>query len=108
MNWTRKAQSQPIGHGNTLNGERIARELRRIASEVQALRAEAAAGGPDDVLPRWRGDVRRMILMLPSTSALERMSMYELEEASARLDEVRASMDRYSAGRFREIMGDAR
>lgn len=105
-NWQRKT-AQNKGHGNTLNGEMMSKELSRIASEVDRLRADAAKGGPSDVLPRWRQEVRSAIYLLPAVRTMTSMSMMELEQVDQELSKIKAAMGKYSAARFREIM-DAR
>lgn len=108
MNWYRPIKiAEDIGHGNTLEGQYMKRELRRLSNEVSKLRMIAAAGGPDTVLPRWRGDIRQRILQLPASGRMSNMSMFELEQVSAQVDAIRHGMDRYSMARFMEIIGDA-
>ena len=106
MNWYKPLKTaKEIGHGDTLEGQFHKLELVRLKKEVDRLRLLAAMGGPEDVLPRWRGEVRRNILLLPAQSVLDRMSMIELERVSGALDELHATMQKYSAKRFMEIMG---
>lgn len=108
MNWYKvlKTAKVEIGHGNTLEGQMMKKEMERVAKEVDKLRTVAATGGPHGVLPRWRGDIRQQILKLPSLAALARMSMMEIEQVSKDLDGIQQSMKRYSASRMKEIMGD--
>lgn len=105
MNWYGMTKTADIGHGQTLEGERLQSELRRLTSEVGGLRRRALANELEDVLPRWRGEVRRAILMLPDVEKLARMSMFEMEKLSGRVDEIRRTMERYGAARMREILG---
>jgi len=80
------------------------RELTRLSLELDRLRTSAATGGPDDVLPRWRGDVRRRILMLPTKDVIARMSMCELEQVSAEIEDLQSTMAKFSVSRFKEIV----
>lgn len=60
MNWYGLLKiANEIGHGDTLQGQMHNLELARVKKEVDRLRLLAATGGPQDVLPRWRGEVRR-------------------------------------------------
>jgi hypothetical protein len=85
------------GHGDTLEGQLMRRTLDGLAKRVADLRARAAANELGDVLPRWRGEIRRAILMLPTTERLARLSMMELEGLEKRVDEIASSMRRYTA-----------
>lgn len=108
MNWYHPIKvANEIGHGNTLEGQFMKREKQRLTKEVDRLRLLAASGGPDNVLPRWKGDVRQKILLLPALDVIERMSMIETEYLAGQVDSIRSTMDRYSASRFKEIIGDA-
>ena len=80
-------------------------ELARLSKKVSALRAQAACGGPAGALSRFRGEIRRMILALPATETMRRMSMSELEKVATRVDEIEALAHRYRASRLSEIMG---
>ncbi len=102
MKWYKVAYE--AGHGDTLNGQYMNRELNRIAKELDRLRTSAQVGGPEDVLPRWRGDVRRRILMLPTREVISRMSMYELEQVSGEIDDILGTMAKFSVKRFKEIV----
>ena len=106
MNWYRVIKTaKDIGHGNTLEGQMYKQEMTRIKKEVDKFRLLAASGGPEDVLPRWRGELRRRIFMLPAEPTIERMSMMELKEVSKALESISATMKKYSAARLKEIMG---
>lgn len=97
MRWYKSAQTD--------NGEMMGRERRRLAEELDILRQAAASGGPDDVLPRWKGEVRRMILLLPSKEAMSRMSMMELKELSSKISDIRGLMEKFSASKLRGVLG---
>ncbi len=110
MDWYKpliKTAKPEIGHGNTLEGQMLKQEILRLAKEVDRLRTMAATGGPDGVLPRWKGEVRHKILLLPSSDILPRMSMFELTQLSGQIDGIHQTMTTYSANRFKEIIGDA-
>ena len=100
MRWFKQAS-----HGDTTEGQLFNGELSRISKQVKKLLAKAVAGGPSSVLPRWRGDVRRAILLLPVEERMARMSMIELESVRNDLAEIDSQMSRYSVARTREIMG---
>ena len=104
MHWYKIAKE--IGHGDTLEGQFLKKELTRISHEVDRLRLLAGSGGPNGVLPRWRADVRRSILLLPPVERIERMSMCELQKVSKALENIHDSMRAYSVARFKEIQGD--
>ena len=70
------------------------------------LRLAAETGGPDDVLPRWRGEIRHKILLLPPLDRISRMSMSELGEVREKVEKIRAAMKRYNQNVFMEIMAD--
>lgn len=92
-------------HGDTLRGQMMNQELAKVAKELKRLVAEALVGGPSSVLPRWRGEIRREILMLPAEERLSRLSMYEIEDLRHKLAKIKAKMERYDTRRFMEIMG---
>jgi len=106
MDWYKviKTAKNEIGHGNTLEGQKLKQELERVAKEIDRLKTAAITGGPESVLPRWRGEIRHKIMLLPAISRLARMSMYELNEVSAHVKSIRNVMEQYSAKRFMEIM----
>lgn len=105
MNWYRVIKTaDEIGHGDTLEGQFMGREKQRIAKEIDKLRTIAAAGGPESVLPRWKGSVRQQILLLPAVAVMDRMSFMELQQVSAKIEAVHQAMERYSVSRFKEIV----
>lgn len=110
MDWYQpliKKAKQEIGHGDTLEGQMLKQELTRLTKEIDRLRTMAATGGPDDVLPRWKGEIRHKILLLPASDIMPRMSMYELKALSSQIDGIHETMKTYSASRFKEIIGNA-
>lgn len=108
MNWFKLIKTaKEIGHGDTFEGQLYKREMERLAKEVDKLRTVAATGGPQSVLPRWRGEIRHKILLLPAKTAIVRMSMHELRQLSSSVTGIRELMDHYNAKRFKDIMGDA-
>jgi uncharacterized small protein (DUF1192 family) len=92
-------------HGNTLDGQMMTQELNKLTKDVRKLVTEAIAGGPSSVLPRWRGEIRRSILLLPSEERLNKLSMYEIEELKTKVAEIKAKIERYDTKRLMEIMG---
>lgn len=91
-------------HGDTLDGQLRKRELSRLTKTLINLVRVAVAGGPEDVLPRWRGEVRRSILLLPAAGRLPNMSMMELRDLSGTIAKIESNMLRYSNKRFNEIV----
>ena len=61
--------------------------------------------GLEDVLPRWRGELKRKIVLLPTDERLGRLSMMEIEELSLKVEEIQSEMDKYSSSRLRGIAG---
>lgn len=105
MEWYKRVKTADVGHGDTLDGKRMKNELVRLTNVIDRLRKEALDGGPIGVLPRWRGEVRRHILLLPATDRLDRLSMMELDALDKRVEGIKASMSRYDAARLKEITG---
>jgi hypothetical protein len=101
MNWFRKIAA----HGNTLDGQMFSQELVKLSKDVKHLVAEALDGGPNSVLPRWRGEIRRSILMLPVEERLPKLSMYEINELKTKVAEIKAKIEKYDTKRLIEIMG---
>jgi hypothetical protein len=91
-------------HGDTLDGQLYKRELTRLSKVLVRLVRAAVAGGPESVLPRWRGDVRRSILLLPAANRLPNMSMMELRDLSNTIARIESDMRRYSHKRLNEIV----
>ena len=103
MRWYKKAD---YGHGDTLDGQRLEAERAKLLKDLGGIRAKAARnGGLDDVLPRWRGEIRRKIVLLPTDERLGRLSMMEIDELASKVAAIRSEMDRYSSARAKEIEG---
>lgn len=94
-----------VAHGSTFYGELFSQTLDRVSGVVRSLTTEATLGGPRSVLPRWRGEIRRQILLLPPEERLPNMSMVELNALEKRIASIESDMQKYSAKRFREITG---
>lgn len=103
MKWLKIASSPD--HGNTYDGERLYSERTRLREAVSKLKTIAANRGPADVIPRFRTDVRRMILNLPPMDRYEKMSMLELEAISMEVESIEGMMNKYSIRRIRKIEG---
>lgn len=95
------------GHGDTLHGQMMKRTFTRVSLQVDELRRRASQNNFEDVLPRWRGEVKQMILRLPTMASIEKYSMCQLQELEKQLEEVSKYMKRYDRKRFWEIVGDA-
>ena len=109
MNWYRReplTKKAEWGHGNTLDGQLMKRELKSIAQDIKELRSKAETGHLNDVLPRWQGEIRNKILLLPSLNRVSRMSMSELKEVSEKISKIKSAMKRYHQNVFMEIMSD--
>lgn len=104
MNWYGRVKVAE-GHGDTLDGQLMTQEFMIIADEMEQLRSAAIHGGPDDVLPRWRGSIRHEILLLPTVDKAKRMSMYELMQLKARVEDIKGRISKYSRRRYEEILG---
>jgi hypothetical protein len=94
------------GHGDTLDGQLMKRELEGISKDLKKLRFAAETNHLDVVLPRWRGEIRHKILLLPPLERIARMSMSELSEVREKIDKIKAAMKRYNQNIFMEIMAD--
>jgi len=71
------------------------REMKKLYATISEMRSKAASGDMEHVLPRWRGELRREILMLPSPQRLPNMSMYELREVAAMVEKIQATEAKY-------------
>ena len=91
-------------HGDTLEGQLYKRELSRISKDLTTLVRAAVMGKLGNVLPRWRGEVRRAILLLPAADKLPRMSMMELKDVSKTMTRIKSDIKRYNDKRMREIL----
>lgn len=87
-------------HGDTLEGQLMKQELRRLLIEVAELREAAISGGPEDIMPRWKGIIRDKMIKLPSLEIMPRMSMGELRELSSKVNEIRESLKKYRLSRI--------
>jgi hypothetical protein len=96
MRWHKTAG----GHGDTLDGQLMAKTYRELRADMEALKAMASTGGPAHVLPRWKGELRRRILLLPPLDRTHKMSMSELHEVRAVVDEIKRLVRRYDARRI--------
>lgn len=92
-------------HGDTMHGQMKAYETEAVIKSISKLKAKVMANDMEDILPRWRGEARRMILSLPSTERIGNMSMYELERLSSSIEGIYDYMRRYSSKRLTEILG---
>jgi hypothetical protein len=77
--------------------------LQEVMGDVMKLREAAIADKMDNVLPRWRGEMRRRILLLPSVERLPRMSMMELDDLKVEVDSIWATAKRYNAKRIEDL-----
>lgn len=88
---------------STYEGEAIRRAVSDLTADIRRLKSDAASGGPSNVLPRWRGELRRSILLLPPTKVLGNMSMYELRELRSKVNDIESEIRRYDRARAEEI-----
>lgn len=98
-------QAEARGHGDTLHGERKRRESEALMRDISKLRKKAIANELEEVLPRWRGEARRKILLLPPVDRIHNMSMMELETLTSEVRDIRDYMQRYSSKRMSDILG---
>lgn len=105
MNWYSHLCKTAGDHGDTLRGQFLKDERERLTKRIKELRQAAATGGPSNVLPRWRPDVRRKMLLLPPSDRIFSMSPYELREVDASISEIDRLFKRYSVKRQMEILG---
>jgi hypothetical protein len=98
MNWWKTTVA--ADHGNTLDGQLMKQELHRLLVEVAELREAAISGGPEDIMPRWKGIVREKMVRLPSLEVMPRMSMSELNSLSAQVKDIRESLSKYRLSRI--------
>ena len=94
-------------HGDTMRGQMLRQEATRLARTIGKLRGLAAGNELDGVLPRWRGEVRRSILLLPTADKVAGMSMWEIEGLSRRVESILGVARRYSSRRLAEILGNS-
>ena len=105
MEWYSKLiKTADIGHGNTLDGQMLLQHRTKLLKEISELRTVAATGGPNNVLPRWRGELRQQIFKLPAVARLDHMSMFEIKQVEADVEAIKQSMAHYSVSRFKEIV----
>lgn len=107
MRWYQKIvkEAEDWGHGDTLEGQYLRRTIRSIRDDIERLRNEAETDGLEAVMPRWRGEIKRKIFLLPPMSRVSRMSMHELKSLAERLDDLKAEINKYNQKRFSEAIG---
>ena len=92
MDWYRHTKT--AGHGDTLDGRMMRSVLRELVRDVGEMRSMAAGPGIPGISPRWAGEVRRRVLLLPPVERVERMSMGELTDLRREVDEIRSEIGR--------------
>ena len=85
--------------GEMLEGQLMQKEAGRLKKEISELK-EKAASKQIEVLPRWKMDVERKIALLPAVDRIDRMCMYELEQLSSMVDEVKNTMRDFNPKRW--------
>jgi len=111
MNWYAHIQDPrfvklaEVGHGDTLHGQFLGKERERLTKKVREMRRIASSGGPDSVLPRWRPDVRRRMLLLPPSDRIGSMSAYELRIVDAEIQAIDGLSRKFNARRMQEVLG---
>ena len=98
MNWWKNVTASE--HGDTLDGQLMKQELRRLLLEVAELKEAAISGGPEDIMPRWKGIVRDKMIKLPSLEVMPRMSMSELRTLDSQVNEIREALKKYRLSRI--------
>jgi hypothetical protein len=106
MDWySRLHKIAETGHGDTFHGQFLNKERERLTKRVKEMRQAAAAGGPEIVLPRWRAEVRRKMLLLPPSDRIGSMSACELREVESKIAEIDKLSKRFNARRMMEVLG---
>lgn len=103
----KKADTNDWGHGDTLHGQMKNRETKILVEKIMKLKTKASNPKTMNVLPRWSGEVRRKILLLPPVSRVANLSMYEIDKLSKEVDRIEDIMARYRTSRLVEIINGA-
>ena len=93
-----------VADRGTLDGEMMAREAKRLQRAILDLRGKAAEG-LSGVLPRWRGELKRAVRLLPPPEKVGRMCMFELEQVAAKVSEIEGTILKYDAARWGKADG---
>lgn len=88
-----------VNHEGTLDGQLMKATAEELEADLSHLRKLAMDNQLDEVAPRFRGEVRRMMLLLPPDSLISRMSMHEMREVQTKIGEIKGLMSRYKAKR---------
>lgn len=102
-----KVANESWGHGDTLHGQMKERETKTIIEKITKLKIKASSPSSLGVLPRWAGEIRRKILLLPPVSRIGNLSMYELGKLADKVESIEDVMSRYRVSRIREIINGA-
>lgn len=102
-----KTSSDDWGHGDTMHGQMKIRETKSLIDKITKMKSKASSINTLGVLPRWAGEIRRSILLLPPVSKLENLSMYELGKLSKKVENIENAISIHRVSRLKEIIGDA-
>ncbi len=105
MNWYNQIIKTSI-HDDTFFGQFFQTELESLLETIPKLRKEAMNKDTLKLLPRWKEDICRQIFQLPNEDILENMSMIELKQVKAKVNEIQGLMNLRSLTRYEEIIGN--
>lgn len=103
-NWFQTIKTAGGNHGDTLHGQMRTQEAAEVERSIVTLKKKAVTNDLD-VLPRWAGEVKRKIYLLPPASRINSMSMFEISQVKSKLAAIKESMELYSSKRLSEITG---
>ena len=93
MRWYRLASGY-----ETLDGTLMERARRELVARIRSLRDRAVTDEFRDLDPRWRGEVRRRSLLLPSTDCVGRRSIHEIREVQKVVGGIEDDVERFREG----------
>jgi hypothetical protein len=102
-----KTANEDWGHGDTLHGQMKERETKTLIEKINKLKQKASIPASLGILPRWTGEIRRKIILLPPTSRLGNLSMYEINKLARKVKDIEEVMARYRVSRLQEILNSA-
>jgi DNA polymerase III delta prime subunit len=95
MEWYSKMTKLADSHGNTFHGQFLNGERKKLIEKIVEYKKAATSNGLEDIVARWRGDIRRAIQTLPATERVQNMSLYEVKELAEKVDQISEQLERY-------------